>query len=79
MPTALVGGAGPAGIGFVVAGLGGGAAWPNAAVWLAAVTAATQTVTDLARSFAGRTVVVTVRARTGEPWQFSRFIPEPAP
>jgi prepilin-type N-terminal cleavage/methylation domain-containing protein len=41
------------------------------------VTAATTTVTDLGRNFPGLSVVVTVRARSGEEWQFSRFIPEP--
>lgn len=41
------------------------------------VMATTQTVTDLARSFPGLAVVVTVRAASGEQWQFSRFIPEP--
>ena len=43
-----------------------------------AVTAATTTVADLGRSFSGLSVVVTVRARNGEQWQFNRFIPEPA-
>ena|SRR5687768_6883664 len=42
-----------------------------------AVTAATTNVPDLGRSFSGLSVVVTVQARNGEQWQFSRFIPEP--
>ena len=49
------------------------------------VTAATQTVMfkdpvtglDVPRNFPGLRVVVTVRAASGEQWQFSRFIPEP--
>ena len=40
------------------------------------VTATTQTVSALARDFPGLSVVVTVRARSGQAWQFSRFIPE---
>ena len=42
------------------------------------VTATTQTIADLSRSFPGLSVVVTVRAANGDQWQFSRFIPEPA-
>jgi prepilin-type N-terminal cleavage/methylation domain-containing protein len=42
-----------------------------------AVTAATKTVADLGRTFSGLSVVVTVKARNGEEWQFSRFILEP--
>jgi len=42
------------------------------------VTAGTQTVTALSRTFSGVSVVVTVRARNGEQWQFTRFIPDPA-
>ena len=41
------------------------------------VTAGSRTITDLARTFPGLAVVVTVRSGTGEQWQFSRFIPEP--
>ena len=41
------------------------------------VTATTQTVTQLSRSFPGVSITVTVQARTGEQWQFKRFIPEP--
>jgi prepilin-type N-terminal cleavage/methylation domain-containing protein len=41
------------------------------------VTVAAATQTMLGRDFPGVSVTVTVRARTGEQWQFKRFIPEP--
>ncbi len=40
------------------------------------VTATTFTVTELGRDFPGLNIVVTVQARSGQQWQFSRFIPE---
>jgi prepilin-type N-terminal cleavage/methylation domain-containing protein len=41
------------------------------------ITANTLTVPNLSRTFTGLSVIVTVRARNGEQWQFTRFIPEP--
>lgn len=41
------------------------------------VTATTHAVAELGRSFPGVSVVVTVRAGSGEQWEFKRFIPEP--
>ena len=41
------------------------------------VAATTQAIAQLGRDFPGVWVTVTVQARTGEQWQFKRFIPEP--
>ena len=43
------------------------------------VTATSQTIADFGRTFQGLSVVVTVRSQAGQQWQFSRFVPEPAP